>query len=95
MSVRNYLDLTTGHITENDNALLYNGHTSLSFTEYEYGYYIPVPDMDDADKVRTLSDEGFSSAFIRLLSYAAGKDCSLINLDRDGHIADELPLYDW
>jgi len=95
-----YLDVSTGHITSEDNDKLgqyldpdmqeHNGHEIIVYG-YEYGYFIPIYDalMQDSKLC------GLSDSFRKIVKKAKRLKCNLIRLDCDAEYHDDLDLYDW
>lgn len=94
-SVKQYLDVSTAHITEITSKWLHSqvsargSDMTLAVYEYEEGFFIPVHDKDD------LLDARIPQDLWVLLVYAAAKGTSLIQLDRDGPKIDTLKTYEW
>jgi hypothetical protein len=96
MAIYKHLDLSIAHISDADNGLLSSG-VDLTYHDHDYGYYIPVPSTDSilAEKVEQAKACGLSDDFCRLLIMAHANECTLIVLDGDAEIDDNLPIFDW
>lgn len=88
--VKQYLDINTCHLKENT----INGLDSESFPisyQYKEGVFIKIPEKTFYEELNV--DE--PRDLINLLNYAWKNGISLIRLDRDADIMEELPVYDW
>lgn len=110
MPVLKYLDLSTAHVTAEDNALLADltapapgDTTPFGVEDHAYGHFLQVPEVLLSETRKNewgaARDEilgmGFSEAFARLLEHAGANGCSLINLDRDGDLEPDLESFEW
>lgn len=89
------LDISTGHIEENDVTLLESDKENhcFSVTEYEEGFFLNLHNVD----VSRLSQDcaAFSHHFQTVLRIAKENSCEFINFDRDGQLYEGLPVFDW
>lgn len=81
MAINKYLDISTGHLT--DETLRNLAHHVIS--EYDYGCFIFVPDEIDDECPPDL---------IAVIEYAKKEGCTIIRFDRDGDEIDALPIFD-
>lgn len=91
MSVLNYLDLATGHVSESTMDWLNKApcvSPAMTIAPYEYGAFVSVPDapLEHADLPEDLRD---------VLSFARDNGCVVVRLDADGDAVDGLPWFDW
>jgi len=85
------LEVSTAHISEKDRDLLNENDTfGLVVHQYEYGYLI----FTQVNR-NNLSKEGFSNAFINLITEAVEGGCDWIRLDSINPIYDNLETFDW
>ena len=94
------LDISTGHMTENDDKLLKAATDdqrqvpSLAIVyEYKEGYFVYVSPETDQDA--ELTKEGFSAAFLNLIKMARSLKLKYVQFDADGITYADLPLFDW
>lgn len=99
-----HLDLTTAHMTKEDNQLLTDLCQTLRndavkpviVDSYKYGYWVHVPEADNmAEYAKDAAGAGFSEAFVNLLKLACVRGYSVIRFDRDGQYAEGIPSFDW
>ena len=101
MPIKNYLDVSTSHVTEEDAKILDSLHDSgedpTRVIPKRFGWWVNVPDDDEWIERSTegWKDRGMSDAFIGLLNYARTKGCSWVNLDSDADYEDGLPTFEW
>jgi hypothetical protein len=97
------LDCSTVHVRPADMDLLgevpgQGRSTEVLAYPNEYGafVYVPAPpeiaeDFKNKEEyLANLRSDGFSEAFVKVLEFAASKDCIWIKFDGDGHIWKEL-----
>lgn len=102
MTIARFLDLGTRYITATDAALLDQrstdgGSTCLIIRRHDYGWFIHVP-LEPAELATlavALRANGYSNAFVGVLSYASKHECWWVNLDADGEDETDLPTFDW
>ncbi len=102
-NVRRFLDVTTGHITLNDNNQLAeelpdHHHTPfLICRAYEYGYWIWVPDDEKefAQLIENLKEAEYSEALVEIFEKARRLDCDYIVIDQSGPYHDDLEEFEW
>lgn len=108
MPTEKYIDLSTAHITEQDNAILTKiadgGADSavVRFARHEYGYILFIPLVDSREMPERRRDEetkakmlGLSTAYVGLIQHARNKKCQIVNIDRDGEAKGNLPTFEW
>lgn len=100
LPIRKYLDVSTIHITREDDELLSSDCTGLSpaviaYRKDGYSYWVYVAHDDEDEEERKLRKAGYSQAFIVLLQEARAVGAGWICIDRDGAYSDKLPSFDW
>lgn len=83
MTPLKYLDLSTGHLLRRT---IEDVGQPYMIAEYEYGAFFYVPEEVEPDTPEDL---------VRVLDYARANGCTLIRLDSDGGIIEDLPYYEW
>jgi hypothetical protein len=83
-------EISTAHITIQDEKLLQGDCTSFSCTVFDFGFSIPVID-DNID----VAKKNFSPEFAHLMEIAEELNVQYLVLDADGKQHSELPLFDW
>lgn len=96
MSVHEYMDLSTGHVTQKDMELL-DGDTCVIAYPYKEGAFVIVPpDLNtELQHRQDIVDAGFSVAFLEMLQYAFDAGVLIVRLDADGDQDESLPTFDW
>jgi hypothetical protein len=102
-NVFKYLDVSTGHITENDARLLqaYFDSTNKFNTTlepigvypigiYNEGFVLSLTNIDESEVLTN-----YSSAFYKLMQYARNHGCSLVRLDADAGFIEGLPQFNY
>lgn len=104
MSTGTLIEISTAHITENDDRVLgamVNGRhpMPLNIADIEYGYIIVIPYDRDYfnEKRQDCEDEGYdlSDSFWKLMQYAFDNGHRAIILDRDADEIEDLETHDW
>jgi len=100
--ILNYLDLSTGHLSQNDFDILQevantkNGDFPFRVVDHEFGLLVFMPPPVDLQEVlEELPESGISPNLLNVLDYAQELKCSLLNFDQDGGTIEQLPIYDW
>lgn len=101
--IHNILDCSTIHVRPSDMDLLNEVSGEGRSTEVlaypnEYGAFVYVPgppeiaeDFKDKEEyLAVLRSDGFSESFMKVMEFAACKQCIWIKFDGDGHIWEEL-----
>lgn len=87
LPIYKYLDLSTGHITnETANWLDTNPEGVIVYSKGGYGWFIHVSEEFDDEVPKEL---------VTVLEYARKKKCNWLVLDADGELIDELEHFDW
>lgn len=92
------LDISTGHITENDNKLLTKDECPVSAYKFTYGFLVNVPHNIESvykDTRKAIVVNGFSDAFQTVFELARKNQCDYIMFDCDGITYEDLPVFDW
>lgn len=96
MAIYNYLDLSTGHITEREARELDSTGDGLlcgsRVIPHDYGAWVHVPEPDAED------DAERREAYPNLqncIEHARKHGAMWINFDQDGDKEDELPSFEW
>jgi hypothetical protein len=102
VTIARFLDLGTRYITAIDATLLDQRGTDCDMTDlivrrHDYGWFVRVPLEPDelAALAVALKANGYSDAFVGVLSYASKHECWWVNLDADGEDEADLPTFDW
>ena len=94
-NVMRYLDLSSGHVSEEtmdwlSEATPARSHcTGITIAPYEYGVFVGVP--DDVGNIKDLECADDLKAVLR---YARQTGCDVIRFDRDGDTVADLPHFD-
>jgi len=89
------LVLSTGHVTEADNALLAKRVKDGVIAATEFGWRICTNLEMTFARVRLDAECGYSPALLQLLDTARILGCKWLVLEADGPLHDELPKFDW
>ena len=88
------LDISTGHMTKEDNQRLQNANSNnMAISAYEleeYGWLAYVGDIDN-----NWPTEDWSTAFRTVMETAKEMGCNYVRFDRYGRDYEELPKFDW
>lgn len=88
-----YLDVSTGHLSEETRFWLDEGSHGLPMTvaPYEYGAFVSVPNFSEMDSdIQAELPEDLR----RVLQFAADQECVIVRFDADGETHGDLPFYD-
>jgi hypothetical protein len=95
-------DVSTGHITAQDNVLLKKAvkdpEAPVIVYEYKEGYFVYVPiEGNEFDETEgpAMEKYGLSKTFINLLRETARLKCKYLQLDADGMEYENLPTFEW
>lgn len=93
------LDISTAHITRQDDKLLRaackgKDTNPVSAYKYQYGYFVHVPDKDEGLNKACIKEE-YSKEFTLLLIQARELGCKYIQFDCDGTIYEDTPTFNW
>jgi hypothetical protein len=100
MDPHKYIDVSTRHITKQDNDILeeqsrltadMSALPELIVYGYCYGWFIPVTE----DIVEKAEKSGLSESFWKIIELAKKEKCLLIRIDRDGEVHGELDQHNW
>jgi hypothetical protein len=92
------LDISTGHLTQKEVALLEEATAGQSDNpvvayKYEYGYLVYVPD-EKADYL-AIAEYGYERQFRDILRRARELKCKYVKFDGDGITYEDLETYNW
>lgn len=103
---KTYLDLSTGHLSRDTmnlldkagyqywhavNQRLPDTWPAMSLGQYPHGYFITVPNIDDADVIEQL--KAVPQDLRCCLLFAASEGAELIRFDADGYVDGDLPWF--
>lgn len=106
MPIYRYLDLSTGHLSEEEANEVCGGHCapfpfgdlehSPRVIGHEYGAWVHVPEIaEQTDEEDTAALEKSRPNLAACLARARALDCNWINFDQDAGRDPELPTFDW
>ncbi|KZL17668.1 hypothetical protein PsAD2_03004 [Pseudovibrio axinellae] len=87
-NVRNFLDLSTGHLLPSTRDLLDGELLSIRMFQHEYGWLLPTLSEDHPDLGAIPSD------LLACIALARKRSCDYILFDRDASPDDDLIYYD-
>ena len=98
MSIRKFLDLSTGHLPKEDRLLIDLHRPNLPFrvvnNEYGWSMWLMEPDVMD-DVIEELENKfKLTDALGHVLRYAIKYDCAMVNFDRDAERIDGLGYFE-
>lgn len=92
-------DVSTSHITEQDDHLLSEScytDCPLVVYKYEYGYFILCGEEDEIDDLcEAAKIHGFSDSLVNIVKLACMQNAKYVQLDGEGREYNELEVYDW
>lgn len=88
VEVQKMLVLSTAHISR-ETALYLDNYQSIGYSKDEYGWFIPITDVD------TQYRNGWPDDLWAIRKFAIAHGCSWIMLDRDADTIDGLETWDW
>lgn len=89
-----YLDISTAHVTKEDDAKLAAEDCPICCYPYECGYWIYV-DLNHEVHESDVPAMGFSQGFADVYMAARQAGCQWIKLDCDGYEYEQFKRYDW
>jgi len=98
------LNLSTAHITEQDNTLLLdvleNGHPDAGWVipleDYGFMVFVPEGNPEEVEQhVHGFKRVGMSEAFVNIYRLTAEQGCTWMRLDCDIPVVPELQQFDW
>lgn len=84
MTVRKFLDISTGHVRPDTMDLINSGAMSSNTLAGEHGAMLHVPSEPDLNPNHTAD-------LLLIFEYARKHDCDYVLLDGDAELIDELP----
>lgn len=93
--IRQFLDLSTGHLTYETRSLLSDGRLPLS-TVYptEFGWFVHVPDIDALGEVDQERQRDLPKDMKDVLDFARENGCDYVMFDSDAAPLMNLPYYE-
>lgn len=100
LTLATWLDVSTRHITKQDNQLLgidcdASSPAAVVFRKGDQGYVVHVPHDDVEENERELQEAGYGAEFIGILQIARAEGASWVFLHTDGSETEVLPSFDW
>jgi len=94
--IRKVLDISTGHITFQDNDILGGDSPPIATEPVEAGFlvYLGTDENETLEHIQEASNV-MSPEFVNILRWAAVHKCDIIKIDRDGELYEGLPTFDW
>jgi hypothetical protein len=96
VAIYNFMDISTGHLTDGDVALLNEEDLPFTVMTYEYGWIVSTSLLMSADlveeAVKELSAAGLSPEFIAAARTAGERGCWLLRFDADADLEGDLPI---
>ncbi len=96
MAVLNFMDVSTGHLTQDDVDLLEAGALPVEVMAYEYGWIISTAGFMGTDSVEEnaakLGACGLSDTFVEVARAAGARDCWILRFDADADLDPDLPI---
>lgn len=98
-AVYSYMDVSTGHITAEDNEILMMPDSDLHIPgvavySVDQGFFMPICDRDEND-VAARVDCPLSASFWKIIDKAHANGCVLVRLDSDGMGHPDLDEHNW
>lgn len=94
-----YLDISTGHMTADDNkrlSLSMNAKIPLMVENFAFGWFVYVTEkLDQPDYCERILEFGYSRAFLLVLQWAYELGCYGVRFDRDGEKYEHLQQFGW
>jgi hypothetical protein len=87
-----FLDASTGHVTQKDFKLLKRDDCPITSYPYREGCWVHVAKDITKGNLRRL---GFSAGFIAVYLAAKEQCCWFIRFDCDGYTYERFPTYEW
>lgn len=96
MAIYNFMDISTGHLTDDDVALLNVEGLPFTVMAFEHGWVVSTASLmsDDLvdDAVERLSAAGLSPEFIEIARTSGQRGCWLLRFDADADLDPDLPV---
>ncbi|WP_182084304.1 hypothetical protein [Aureimonas sp. ME7] len=96
MAIYEFMDISTGHLTTDDVALLDEGELPFDVMSYDYGWVVSTAKLIAGplreDSARDLSRSGLSPEFIAAAKVAGERNCWLLRFDMDADLDPDLPV---
>lgn len=99
MGVEKYLSVSTVHITQEDCQKLSwpQENLPIQVVAHENGWWIAVYDKQTLreDVFPSITENGYSKAFINVINMASKANCQWINIDYNGDSKEDLDFCNW
>jgi hypothetical protein len=96
MAIYNFMDISTGHLTDGDVELLNQEDLPFNVMTYEYGWIVSTTSLmsvESADEsIKEMSAAGLSKEFIEAARTAGQRGCWLLRFDADADLEEGLPI---
>lgn len=96
---RKMAELSTAHVTENDNVRLRGAYTPagvVMVAPYSHGYLVSVPPPDELrKKLAEVLDSGLSASFANCLRKARAEGVDFLMFDADAPRVEGLKAHGW
>jgi hypothetical protein len=89
------LDLSTGHIPEEEARRIDGPHFGMRAQSHEHGWIVWVTGYTIEEMEDWHDDDKPAAWFWPILKLAQSNDCMLVNFDGDGFEHPDLKMYDW
>jgi hypothetical protein len=96
MAILNFMDISTGHLTDGDVALLNEEELPFDVMAYEYGWIVSTtrlmsPELVE-EAIEEMSAAGLSRAFITAARTAGERGCWLLRFEAEADLEEDLPI---
>ncbi|MBB3937336.1 hypothetical protein [Aureimonas phyllosphaerae] len=96
MAIYAFMDISTGHLTAEDVALLDGAELPFDVMRYDYGWVVSTAKLIAGPlrdgSVRDLNGSGLSPQFIAAAELAGERNCWLLRFDADADLDPDLPV---
>ncbi|WAJ29444.1 hypothetical protein [Antarcticirhabdus aurantiaca] len=96
MTILSFKDISTGHLTDGDAAILDGADHPVTVIPYEHGWIVSTASLASEDvrdeTLARLRRFGFSEPFLAAATAAGGSGCWLLRFDADADIDPDLPI---
>lgn len=91
-----FLDISTGHVTQEDMVRLEKPESGLTVYPFEYGNWVHVSQDHPSDITpKALKALGYSEGFVKVYLAARKAGCWFIKFDQDGDEYEQFEQYEW
>jgi len=93
-ATRKFMDISTGHITEEDADLLRRGfNNQLYIIKYDFGDFVLVEEGDAF--LNAIVGFGYSGSFLKIIIIAQTMGMAYVRFNADAPMLDGLERYEW